>query len=84
VADREPIGLRELLERLLANAAGELDRAAQASPGLTPLQRYLGELHALCQRVIGEADEETARTFFAVLIEVAARHGRRAGRRSRR
>jgi hypothetical protein len=78
--------LRELLERLLAEAAGELERPASgapASPPLTPLQRYVSELRALCERVIVEADERTARTFFSILIEVAARHGRRARRSSR-
>jgi hypothetical protein len=73
------------LEALLARAGGltfELEPfpvlAREPATG-TRLQQYANELRHLCQRVLEEADEETARAFWQFLIETAARHGRRAG-----
>jgi hypothetical protein len=74
------------LEALLERAAGEAPAKRASAPparapiaGATSWQEYASELRDLCQRVLEEADEETARAFWRFLLEVAARHGRRAG-----
>jgi hypothetical protein len=75
------------LEQLLTRAATEprsdagaplLLVGATATP-LTPWQGYALELRDLCQRVVTEADEKTAVGFWLLLVEMAVRHGRRAG-----
>jgi hypothetical protein len=54
-------------------------RARPAPP--TPWQTYAAELRALCDRVLRDADEQTARAFWELLIETAARHAVRASSR---
>jgi hypothetical protein len=77
---------RDLLAELQALLAGGLRFEREPLTFLaaehatqTPLQRYANELRDLSQRVLEEADEKTARAFWRILIETAARHGRRAG-----
>ena len=79
------------LEALLARAGdaqrrrrppAELERAprlAGSPASLTPWQRYAAELRDLCERVLEDADDETAAAFWIFLVEMAARHGRRSG-----
>jgi hypothetical protein len=59
-------------------APASLLAGATAAP-LTPWQGYALELRDLCQRVLTEADEKTAVGFWLLLVEMAVRHGRRAG-----
>ena len=69
------------LEELLARAASSsrMVHAAAGPVAETDLQRYANELASLCQRVLDEASEATARAFWSFLLATAARHGRRAG-----
>lgn len=68
--------LRALLERARRR---RIDPGVSAEPAATALQRYALELRNLCQRVLEEADEPTATSFWELLVELAARHGRRSG-----
>jgi hypothetical protein len=74
--------LEALLERVSNGSPVELDpslRVNEPAPPLTAWQGYALELRDLCQRVLEEANGETAVGFWLFLIETAARHGRRAG-----
>jgi hypothetical protein len=77
--------LEALLERVSNEPAVELDpaplQAGAPTPARppTPWQDYARELRDLCRRVLEEADEKTAVGFWLLLVEIAARHGRRAG-----
>ena len=77
------------LEALLAAAAAftvpppaeplDVEQRTIRAAAETDLQHFANALAALCQRVIDEADEATARAFWRFLINTAAKHGRRAG-----
>lgn len=70
------------LDRLLAAAAADqLVLLAADDPRRPQLtwQQATVELRDLIQAVIERCDEGSSRAFFSVLIELAARHGRRAG-----
>jgi hypothetical protein len=78
--DQEPLFDLDVDGDELVDAPAEVERAplpASAPPPPTPWQRYANELRDLCQRVLEEADEETAVAFWLFLVETAARHGRR-------
>jgi hypothetical protein len=76
----EALDVAEL--ELRAQLRGELTAGERfAGPPvqeLTAWQGYAAELLELCERVLHDADDETARAFWNLLIEVAARNALRA------
>jgi hypothetical protein len=73
--------LEALLERVANAPLARRPLAVDSTMPATSWQNYASELRDLCQRVLEEADEETAVAFWVLLIETAARHGRHARRR---
>lgn len=74
--------LAELIDAAAATIAAEQGRLfvrAERAPEPIGWLEAVRQLHALIDRVIHEATEDDARAFFHALIEIAARHGRRAG-----
>lgn len=70
--------LAELLERATRRQSSR-PADAPSSAQSTAWQQFAGELRDLCRRVLDDADEATAATFWSFLIATAAQHGRRAG-----